>query len=113
VLFRVMLCRFIRMLSGMEMVTMRNVGMVSGLFVGASLVLLGRFAMMLGGMLVVLCCPLVMFHTLILCHFLWFSFFATLSALGIGTQPTATRTLLRCQKDILALLYFRDEKVKT
>ncbi len=77
-----MLCRFIRMLSGMEMVTMRNVGMVSGLFVVASLVLLGRFAMMLGGMLVVLCCHLVMFDALILCHFHWVLLFRQIVSFG-------------------------------
>jgi hypothetical protein len=46
VLFGVMLCGFFRMVSGMQMVTMRDVGMVPGLLMVPAGVVLGRFFVM-------------------------------------------------------------------
>jgi hypothetical protein len=53
-LFRVMLCGFFRMVSGVQMVTMRNVGMMPGLFMAPAGVVFGRFFVMAGGMFMVL-----------------------------------------------------------
>ena len=50
-----MLCRFFRVMSGMYMVTMRDVRMVPGLFMVATGVVLSRFFMMA-------CCVFVMFY---------------------------------------------------
>jgi Phage integrase, N-terminal SAM-like domain len=44
VLFGVMLCGFFRMVSGVQMVTMRNVGMMPGLFMAPAGVVFGRRA---------------------------------------------------------------------
>jgi hypothetical protein len=52
---------FVVMLGGMQVVAMRNVGMVRGLFVISGLVVLGGFAMVLGRMLVMLRRLLMMF----------------------------------------------------
>ena len=41
-----MLCGFFRMVSGMQMVTMRDVGMMPGLFMAPAGVVLGRFFVM-------------------------------------------------------------------
>jgi hypothetical protein len=54
VLFGVMLCGFFRMVSGMQVVTMRDVGMMPGLFMAPAGVVLGRFFMMAGRMFMVL-----------------------------------------------------------
>ena len=43
ILFHVMLRGFFRMVSGMQMVTMRDVCMMPGLFMAPSSVVLGRF----------------------------------------------------------------------
>jgi hypothetical protein len=52
-LFYVMLCGFFRMVSGMQVVTMRDVGMMPGLFMAPAGVVLGRFFVMAGRMLMV------------------------------------------------------------
>jgi hypothetical protein len=53
-LFGVMLCGFFRMVSGMQVVTMRDVGMMPGLFIAPAGVVLGRFFVMAGRMFMVL-----------------------------------------------------------
>jgi hypothetical protein len=50
----VMFCGFFCMVSGMQMVTMRNVGMMPGLFMAPADVVLGRFFVMAGRMFMVL-----------------------------------------------------------
>jgi hypothetical protein len=54
VLFGVMLCGFFRMVSGMQVVTMRDVGMMPGFFMAPTGVVLGRFFVMAGRMFMVL-----------------------------------------------------------
>jgi hypothetical protein len=54
VLFGVMLCGFFRMVRGMQVVTMRDVGMMSGLFVATAGMVLGGFFVMAGCMFMVL-----------------------------------------------------------
>ena len=53
-LFDVMLCGFFRMVSGMQVVTMRDVGMMPGLFMAPAGMMLGRFFVMAGRMFMVL-----------------------------------------------------------
>ena len=58
-LVRTMLCgvmfgRFFRVVSGMQMVTVRDVGMMSGLFMATTGIMLGRFFVMVGCMFMVL-----------------------------------------------------------
>jgi hypothetical protein len=55
VLFDVMLCGFFRMVSGMQVVTMRDVGMMPVLFMAPAGVVRGRFFVMAGRMFMVLC----------------------------------------------------------
>ena len=47
-------CRFLGVMGGMHMVSMRNVGVVRGFLVSAGFVVLCRFLMMTSGVLVVL-----------------------------------------------------------
>jgi hypothetical protein len=54
VLFGVMLGGFFRMVSGMQVVTMRDVGMMPGLFMAPAGVVFGRFFVMAGRMFMVL-----------------------------------------------------------
>jgi hypothetical protein len=54
VVFGVMLCGFFRVMSGMQVVTMRDVGMMPGLFMAPAGVVLGRFFVMAGRMFMVL-----------------------------------------------------------
>ena len=63
VMFGMTFCRFLCVIGGMHMVSMRNVGMVRGFLVSAGFVVLCRFLMMtsgvlvvLGGFLVMVCC---------------------------------------------------------
>ena len=56
-------CRFLCVMGGMHMVSMRNVGVVRGFLVSAGFVVLCRFLVMtrgvlvmLGGFLVMVCC---------------------------------------------------------
>jgi hypothetical protein len=53
VLLGVMLCGFFCMVRGMQVVTMRDVGMMSGLFVATAGVMLSRFFVMAGCMFMV------------------------------------------------------------
>jgi hypothetical protein len=53
-LFHVMLRGFFRMVSGMQMVTMREMGMMAGLLMAPASVVLGRFFVMAGRMFMVL-----------------------------------------------------------
>ena len=50
-----MLCGFFRMVSGMQVVTMRDVGMMPVLFMAPAGVVRGRFFVMAGRMFMVLC----------------------------------------------------------
>ena len=59
-----MLCGFFRMVSGMQVVTMRDVGMMSGLFMATAGMVLGGFSMMAGRMFMVLSRFCVVFCTL-------------------------------------------------
>jgi hypothetical protein len=65
VLFGVMLCGFFRMVSGMQVVTMRDVGVMPGLFMAPAGVVLGRFFVMAGRMFTVLRRFCMMFCTLL------------------------------------------------
>ena len=53
-LFGVMLCGFFRMVSGMQVVAMRDVGMMPSLFMAPAGIVLGRFFVMAGRMFMVL-----------------------------------------------------------
>jgi len=54
VLFGVLLCRFFRMMSGMQMVTMRGVSMMRDFLVVPARLVLGRFFVVLSRMFMVL-----------------------------------------------------------
>ena len=60
-----MLCRFFRMVSGMQVVAMRDVGMMSGLFMAPAGVVLGSFFVMAGRMFMVLRSFCMMFCALL------------------------------------------------
>jgi hypothetical protein len=66
---RVMLASFLSMISGVQMVTVRNVSMVPGLFGITGFVMLGRFTMMVGGKFVMFGCALVMLRAFMFCHY--------------------------------------------
>ena len=55
-------------LSGFQVMTECNPGMMRGLLVVASLVVLGGFTMMFGSVFVMLCRLFVMLVNLVLCH---------------------------------------------
>jgi hypothetical protein len=50
----VVLCRFVRMMRGVQAMSVRHMGVVSRLFMVAGFVMLGSLAMMVRGILVVL-----------------------------------------------------------
>ena len=69
-LVRTMLCgvmfgRFFRVVSGMQMVTVGDVGMMSGLFMATTGVAFGRFFMMARCVFVMFCCFCMMFCALL------------------------------------------------
>jgi hypothetical protein len=68
VLFRVLPRGIVLVLRGFEVMTECDPGMMRGLFMISSFVLLGGLAMMFGGLVIVLCCLFVMLVNLILCH---------------------------------------------
>jgi hypothetical protein len=63
-----MLARLVRVMRGMQMMTPSDMGMMRRLFVGTGVVVLGRFAMMLGRVLVVLRCLGVMLRSFVRSH---------------------------------------------
>jgi hypothetical protein len=69
-LSRMVFCRFLCVVGSLEMVSVRNVSVMSCLFMRAHLVMLGRFKMMACGVLVVLGCLLVVLCTLVSSHLL-------------------------------------------
>ena len=69
-LSRMVFCRFVCVVGSVEMVSVRNVSVMSCLFMRARLVMLGRFKMMACGLLVVLGCLLVVLCTLVSSHLL-------------------------------------------
>jgi hypothetical protein len=68
VLFRVLPRGIVLVLRGFEVMTECDPGMMRGLFMISSFVLLGGLAMMFGGLVIVLRCLFVMLVNLILCH---------------------------------------------
>jgi hypothetical protein len=68
VLSGVMLCGIFRMFGRMKMVPVGQMGMMARRFVLAFLVMLGRFAMMLGGVFMMFSSFLVVLGTLVLGH---------------------------------------------
>jgi hypothetical protein len=68
VMLGVVLARFAGVMGGVRGMTVRRMRMVAGFLVAVGLVVLGRFAMMLGGMLVVLGRGLMMLDDLVLGH---------------------------------------------
>jgi hypothetical protein len=67
-MLNVMLCSFLGMVCSMHAVAVRQMGMVRGLFMMPSLVVLGGFAMMLGRTLMMFGGRLVMFFVLFFSH---------------------------------------------
>jgi len=65
----VMFCRFFRMVSRKNLVSMRGMSMMPCGFVIAGLMMLGRLQVMPSGMSVVFSCLLVMLRALVMCHF--------------------------------------------
>jgi hypothetical protein len=63
-------CGVVLVFGGLEIVAECNPGVMGGLFVMARFVMLGRFTMMFGGLLIVLGRVLVEFVDLMLRHFL-------------------------------------------
>ena len=68
VLFRMLSCGIVLVLSRFQVMTKCNPGMMRGLLVIASSVVLGSFAMMFGGLVIVLRCLFVMLVNLVLGH---------------------------------------------
>jgi hypothetical protein len=68
VLFRVLPCCIVLVLGGFQVMTECNPGMMRGLLVVASLVVLGGFTMMFGSVFVMLCRLFVMLVNLVLCN---------------------------------------------
>ena len=68
VLFRVLPCGIVLVLSRFQVMTKCNPGMMRGLLVIACSVVLGSLAMMFGGLVIVLCCLFVMLVNLVLGH---------------------------------------------
>jgi hypothetical protein len=64
VLFGVLLCRFFGMMSGMQVVTVRDVSMMRDLLVVPARLMLGRFFVVTSGMFMMLCRPGMMFRWL-------------------------------------------------
>jgi hypothetical protein len=71
---RMVFCRFLCVVGGLEMVSVSNMSVMSCLFMRARLMMLGRFTMMACGMLMVLGCLLVVLCTLVSSHVLWSPF---------------------------------------
>ena len=65
----VMLACFLSVIRGVQMVTVRNVGVMAGLFGITGFVMLGRFTMMVGGKFVMFGCALVMLRAFMFCHY--------------------------------------------
>jgi hypothetical protein len=65
VVFGVVLCGLVAVVGRMQSMRMRDVGVMAGLFMVASFIVLGRFAMMVGGALVVFRGGLVVLATLV------------------------------------------------
>jgi hypothetical protein len=70
-LIGVRLCGFLSVVDGMQMVVMRDMGMMSALFMRTLFVMSGRFLVMEGRVLVMFSGLLVMFRSFVLGHF-WF-----------------------------------------
>jgi hypothetical protein len=68
-LCRVVLARFLGMIRGVQMVPVRNVGVMSSLFGITGFVMFGRFTMMMRGKLVMLGCALVMLRAFMFRHY--------------------------------------------
>ena len=66
---RVMLTRFLGVIRGVQMVPVRNVGVMPGLFGVAGFVMFGRFTMMARGKFVMLGCALVMLRAFMFRHY--------------------------------------------
>jgi hypothetical protein len=66
---RVVLARFLGMIRGVQMVPVRNVGVMSSLFGITGFVMFGRFTMMMRGKLVMLGCALVMLRAFVFRHY--------------------------------------------
>lgn len=61
-------CRFFCVIDGLEMMSTRNVSVMSGFFMRAWFMMLGRFKVVASGVLVVLGCFLVVFCTFVFSH---------------------------------------------
>jgi len=66
---RVMLARFLSVIRGVQMVSVRNVGMMSGLFGITGFVMFGSFTMVTRGKLVMLGRALVMLRAFMFSHY--------------------------------------------
>jgi hypothetical protein len=66
---RVLLASFLGVIRGVQMVPVRNVSVMPGLFGIASFIMFGRFAMMTRGMFVMLGCALVMLRAFMCRHY--------------------------------------------
>jgi hypothetical protein len=66
---RVMLARFLSMIGGVQMVPVRNVGVMSGLFGITGIVMFGRFTMMTRGKFVMLGRALMMLRAFMFSHY--------------------------------------------
>jgi hypothetical protein len=66
---RVLLASFLGVSRGVQVVPVRNVRMMPGLFGVTSFIMFGRFAMVMRGMFVVLGCALVMLRAFMFRHY--------------------------------------------
>ena len=66
---RVLLARLLSVMRGVQMVPVRNVSVMPGLFGIASFIMFGRFAMMTRGMFVMLGCAFVMLRAFMCRHY--------------------------------------------
>jgi len=66
---RVVLARFLGVIGGVQMVPVRNVGVMPSLFRITGFVMFGRFTMLTRGKLVMLCCALVMLRAFVFRHY--------------------------------------------
>jgi len=80
-----MFCRFVVMVLGVKMVSMRDVRVMSGFFVIAGFVMLRRLFVMMRGVPAMLCSVLMMLRGGRVCH--WLSSVVTRGRDGGGLRP--------------------------
>jgi hypothetical protein len=65
---RMVFCRFLGMVGSLQMMSVREVGVMSGLFMRIFLMMLGSLVMMACGVLMVLGCLPMVFCSVVFCH---------------------------------------------